>query len=74
VSKIKAHTKTPICVGFGINTKEQSALVASVSDGVVVGSAIVNTVAQNADKEDVASIVAEFTRPMIEAAKSCSGK
>jgi tryptophan synthase alpha chain len=70
VRKIKAHTNTPVCVGFGINSAEQAAVVASVSDGVVVGSAIVNVVAQNGDKEDVAKRVANFTRPLIEAVKN----
>ena len=32
VERIKAHTETPVCVGFGINTPEQAAMVASVSD------------------------------------------
>lgn len=69
VAKIKKYTDTPVCVGFGINTPEQSALVASVSDGVVVGSAIVNIVAQNLDQPDVAEKVAEFATPLIKAAK-----
>lgn len=70
VSKIKAHTDTPVCVGFGITTAEQSAMVASVSDGVVVGSAIVNVVAENVDCDEVASKVAAFTKPLIDAAKA----
>lgn len=69
VAKIKAHTDTPVCVGFGISTAEQSALVGQVSDGVVVGSAIVNTVAENANSADLAEKVASFARPLIAAAK-----
>lgn len=72
VSAIKAHTDTPVCVGFGINTSEQAGLVASVSNGVVVGSAIVNQVAQNADKDNVAEIVANFVKPLIEATKNAT--
>jgi tryptophan synthase alpha chain len=34
----------PIAVGFGISTPEQAALVASIADGVVVGSALMEKV------------------------------
>ncbi|MGB0775677.1 MAG: tryptophan synthase subunit alpha [Akkermansiaceae bacterium] len=67
VASIKQHTKTPVCVGFGINTPEQAAMVAQASDGVVVGSAIVNQVAQNADDPNLAQIISDFTTPLISA-------
>ena len=47
VAKLKAATTLPIAVGFGIRTPEQAAAVARVADGVVVGSAIVDLVAQH---------------------------
>ena len=43
VGKIKAAVSLPVAVGFGISTPEQAAAVAGVADGVVVGSALVNT-------------------------------
>jgi len=70
VAEIKQHTDTPVCVGFGINTPEQSGMVGSLSDGVVVGSAIVNQVAENAGAGDIAARVAAFTKPLIDAAKA----
>lgn len=70
VAAIKSHTDLPICVGFGIATPEQAGMVASVSDGIVVGSAIVKQVELNAHAADVAEKVAAFTRPLIEAAKA----
>lgn len=70
VAAIKSHTDLPVCVGFGIATPEQASMVASVSDGIVVGSAIVKQVELNADAADVAEKVAAFTRPLIEAAKA----
>jgi len=70
VSAIRRHTDLPVCVGFGIATPEQAALVASVSDGIVVGSAIVKQVELNADAPDVAEKVGAFTRPLIKAAKA----
>ena len=67
VSRIKAHTETPVCVGFGINTPEQAAMVASVSDGIVVGSAIVKIVENNADDPKVAQKVGSFVKSLVEA-------
>ncbi len=42
ISKIRAATQLPICVGFGIKTPADVANNAKLADGVVVGSAIVN--------------------------------
>jgi tryptophan synthase alpha chain len=47
VKRLKAHTDLPVAVGFGVRTPEQAAAIARVADGVVVGSAIVELVAQH---------------------------
>jgi len=47
VAAIKAHTTLPVVVGFGISTSEHVNTVAQAADGVVVGSAIVNCIAEN---------------------------
>lgn len=70
VANIKKHTNTPVCVGFGINTPDEAASVARVADGVVVGSAIVNQVATNANDPKVGEIVGQFTAPLIQATKT----
>jgi tryptophan synthase alpha chain len=44
VARIRAKTKLPMVVGFGIGTRAQVAEVAAHADGVVVGSALVNCV------------------------------
>ena len=36
-------------VGFGIKTPEQAAVIGRVADGAVVGSALINTIAENID-------------------------
>ncbi len=41
VARIQARTALPVAVGFGISTPEQAGAVAAISDGVVVGSALV---------------------------------
>ncbi|WP_336055019.1 tryptophan synthase subunit alpha [Nitratireductor sp. CH_MIT9313-5] len=45
VSRIKAHTPLPVCVGFGVKTAAQARAIGAEADGVVVGTAIVNAVA-----------------------------
>ena len=44
VARIRAHSKLPTVVGFGIGTRAQVAEVATHADGVVVGSALVNCI------------------------------
>ncbi|MDP2138334.1 MAG: tryptophan synthase subunit alpha [Candidatus Didemnitutus sp.] len=44
VARIKAHTALPVVVGFGISTSAHVRAVGQASDGVVVGSALVNVI------------------------------
>lgn len=46
VNNARNHTKIPCAVGFGISTPEQARNISSVSDGVIVGSAIVKIIEQ----------------------------
>jgi len=45
VKRIKGHTDLPVCVGFGVKTAEQARTIGASADGVVVGTAIVNAIA-----------------------------
>jgi tryptophan synthase alpha chain len=45
--RIKAGTDLPVAVGFGVRTPEQAAAFARHAEGVVVGSALVDLVAQH---------------------------
>jgi len=47
LSEIKKHTDIPVAVGFGISTPEQASHYSAISDGVIVGSAIVRIIAQH---------------------------
>lgn len=47
VNHIREYTDLPVVVGFGISKPEHVHTVAQAADGVVVGSAIVNCIAQN---------------------------
>lgn len=47
--RLKSHTDLPVAVGFGIKTPEQVGEVAGIADAAVVGSALVNIIAENLD-------------------------
>lgn len=49
VGKIKEVTDVPCAVGFGISTPEQAGAMAAVSDGAIVGSAIVKIIAEHGE-------------------------
>ncbi|MDQ8193553.1 tryptophan synthase subunit alpha [Coraliomargarita sp. SDUM461004] len=62
VAQIKQHTDLPVVVGFGISNADHVRTVAQAADGVVVGSAIVNCIAENAT--DRAAISASLRAKM----------
>ena len=43
-SKVRKETELPVLVGFGVSTGESAAKIASVSDGVIVGSALLKEI------------------------------
>ncbi len=49
VETAKAAANIPVAVGFGINTPEQAAEIASLADGVIVGSAIVKIIEKHGE-------------------------
>lgn len=54
IDLVKQATDVPAAVGFGINTPEQAAEISKISDGVIVGSAIVKIIekyGENAEDE-----------------------
>lgn len=65
VKIVRSVTKTPCAVGFGISTPEQARAMAAVSDGAIVGSAIVKIVAQYG--RDAAEPVGAYVKTMKDA-------
>ncbi|SDE86124.1 tryptophan synthase subunit alpha [Limimaricola pyoseonensis] len=57
VARIKAETDLPVIVGFGVKTPETAKNIAAIADGTVVGSAIVNEIAQGKPVEEVLAFV-----------------
>jgi tryptophan synthase alpha chain len=76
LARIREHTKLPVAVGFGIRTASQAERIARFADGVVVGSALVECIA-NADNEaqgrdDVLSLTRELSVAVREARTTLS--
>ena len=44
---VKSATDIPVAIGFGISTPEQAKKYSAIADGVIVGSAIVKSIAQH---------------------------
>ncbi|MEC7551935.1 MAG: tryptophan synthase subunit alpha [Pseudomonadota bacterium] len=51
VARVKRHTDLPVAVGFGIRTADQAEAIASVADGAVIGSALVDIIADSLDSQ-----------------------
>jgi len=69
VRAIKRATKKPVCVGFGVSSPRQAASVARVSDGVIVGSAVIKLIEKNLGSRDMVSNVGRFARSLRKAVK-----
>ena len=69
-AKLRAHTSLPIAVGFGISSPEQAKLVAREADGAVVGSAVVNQIAQHGKSPELVGKVSAFVKSLADAVKS----
>lgn len=65
VEKIREVSDKPIAVGFGISTPEQAREMAAISDGAIVGSAIVKLCAQYG--KDCVEPVKQYVKKMAEA-------
>ena len=59
VSRVRAVTKMPLALGFGISTPHQARRVGELADGVVVGSAILRLV-----EDEPARKVEDFVRSL----------
>ena len=66
IPKIRAATKLPIGVGFGIRDAESARRVAQTADAVVIGSRIIQEIEAGSAEQAVARVQA-FLRPIREA-------
>ena len=65
VKEIKKYTDVPVAIGFGISNPEQAKKMASISDGVIIGSAIVRIVEQYG--ENAAPYIYDFCKSIVDA-------
>jgi len=70
IELLRKHTSLPICVGFGISTPEQARTVAQQADGAVVGSVLVNRIAEWGKDKDLPEKLEAFARPLAQAIHS----
>ncbi len=64
VRRIKAGTGKPVVVGFGISRPEHVKSVCEFADGAVVGSAIVNIIAEHSGSESVYEKTAQYVKEL----------
>lgn len=70
VERIRQHTDLPVVVGFGLSRPEQVAEIGAMADGVVVGSALVNCIAENlGDPEAIVNALGSKTRELVAGTK-----
>ena len=62
---VKKNTEVPCAVGFGISTPEQAEKMAALSDGAIVGSAIIKIIAKYG--KEAAGPVGEYVKEMADA-------
>lgn len=67
VEVIRKNTDVPCAVGFGISTPEQARKMASVSDGAIVGSAIVRLLEKHG--KEAPAYVGEYVKSMKDAVR-----
>ncbi|KFN44748.1 tryptophan synthase subunit alpha [Arenimonas oryziterrae] len=61
---LRAMAKVPVLIGFGIKDAASAAAMAPIADGIVVGSALVESLATAATPEDAATRAREFLAPL----------
>jgi tryptophan synthase alpha chain len=64
VAAVRERATVPVVVGFGVSTPEQARALGPLADGVVVGSAIVERIAEPGSREIRAARVTRFVRSL----------
>lgn len=67
VSVVRQNTNVPCAIGFGISRPEQAAKMAAISDGAIVGSAIIKLLEQHG--KNAAPYVGEYVKSMKDAVR-----
>lgn len=70
VARLRRHTDLPVSIGFGIRTPEHAASIARLADGVVVGSALIDKIAEATSSADAVQSVLGLCRQLAEGVRS----
>ncbi len=73
VARARAVTTKPLAVGFGISKPEHARQVASIADGVIVGSALIEAVRQSTTPAETAARFIAAMRAALEGNGQSSG-
>lgn len=69
-SSVREAAEVPVAVGFGVGTPEQAADVGRIADGVIIGSRLVQILADEGPAEEATARLAEF----LEATRAVLGR
>lgn len=64
IEALRQHSRLPIAVGFGIRKAEQASALCSIADGIVVGSALVERIADPETRDSIPNFVAELAEAL----------
>jgi tryptophan synthase alpha chain len=64
IRQLKKNTALPVCVGFGVHTKEQFASICKFSDGAIIGSAIVKFIKENHSQRNFLSLLKKYVKSL----------
>lgn len=70
IASIKKQSNMPVAIGFGIKTPQDAAAMGAIGDAVVVGSSIVQTIADNGNAPNLADKVAAQVKALSNALKA----
>lgn len=70
VARLRRHTDLPVSIGFGIRTPEHAASIARLADGVVVGSALIDKIADATSSADAVQGVLGLCRQLAEGVRT----
>jgi len=67
IQEVRTHCQLPLAVGFGIKGPESAAAVAGLADGVVIGSALIEQLADAGYEQQACTRATDFLAPIREA-------
>lgn len=64
IKQLKKETDLPVCVGFGVHTKEQFENICKFSDGAIIGSAIVKFIKENHTRSNFQDSLRKYVKSL----------